>query len=598
MTVIARWKSWLRQLTLKSSQQQPREARLELAQAIQDAKVREAGYKLLFEQLAFALQAAESRIPIDRQTVPLNLPLGPSKIKELAAQLKLSTFLRSNIEALLFHFRENQRDLRNAEKAANLLTDHPSLKVRPEAIALVRELFQFMGASREKFRDYPLFFQLLTDSNDGDDASFTPIPEELQYLLTQADAPDLPEGQLGLLESATEVSSRGSGTGRASLANPILDVVVPPALLLEVGLDLLPLIDPSLGSDFFDKVAEVREELAQTLGLVLPAVQLRYNEALPQGCYAFQIRGNTVGNGDIMAGYHLAVPLDPTETLESEFSIVGFPTHDSVTGHTALWVTRQEGRRAARCGYDVIETAQVLVRHLKEIAYGHAAEILSLEDVNATLNHLRERIPVTIETLIPDKLDIADYHLILKNLLRERVSVRDQITILECLNHKAKPPHPFYLMDRFGDGKATMESLMLLELSAQIRPLTDASVLSELVRQGLSRQICEALTDAQATIDVVSLSGAVEAVIAEAIRTHATGQSLQLPAAKSEWLVGRVLAECHGKAVPVLICDARIRPFVKQLTSRALPKLQVLARTELHPDYRIHVVGTISPTDP
>ena len=210
------------------------------------------------------------------------------------------------------------------------------------------------------------------------------------------------------------------------------------------------------------------------------------------------------------------------------------------------------------------------------------------------LDRLREKHPQTIEAVIPEKLELADYHLILKNLLRERVSVRDQVTILERLAHAAKPVHPFYLADKFGENRASVESLMLMEMSANIRPLNDPAILTESVRAGLSRQICASLASGDQTLDVILLDPSVEGVILDGIQTSASGQSLVLSPARRELLTNRLALECSRMDRPIVLCDPRIRPFVKQLLTRTAPRVAVLSHAELHPQYRVQGVGTVS----
>jgi flagellar biosynthesis protein FlhA len=273
---------------------------------------------------------------------------------------------------------------------------------------------------------------------------------------------------------------------------------------------------------------------------------------------------------------------------------VGFPTQDPATGRLAYWVTRAEGARASRLGYEVFDTPQVMVRHLDEVVRMHAYELLELEEVAAMVSRLRERAAQTVEAVVPEKLEFGDLHQILRNLLRERVSIRDLVTILERLAHCAKPVHPFYLADRFGDNKASIEAIMLMEISAQIRPLNDPMVLTEMVRVALARQICAGVADAQGTLDVVQLSAHVEQTILDAIQTSTTGQSLVLPPATREAVVKAIAGYCLRMDRAVVLCDPRIRPFVKQLMTRAMPRLTVLSHAELHPQFTVHSVGTVS----
>jgi hypothetical protein len=576
------FKDWWNRLTPPAGAKDPDETRHLFAQALDDARARETSFRPLFEQLAYALRTAESTVPIDRATVPLDLTMGPAKIKELAAQIKLSPYLKNNITALVHHFRENQRDLKNAERAGAMLMERPELLVRGEAIQLVQSLFLFLPASREKFRDYPLFYQLFAggvdEAPDGDDA----IPEDLAFFLTDGE-PGVGGGEFD------------AGDVNESLRSPetVMSMIAVPPLTLEVGIDVVPLIDRLLGGDLMDRIIPVRVDIAEDLGFIMPGVQFKDNLDLRADCYVIKVRGNVVAEGELMIGYHLAIET-PASDAAAGTPLVGFPTTDPAFGRPAMWVTRAEGARAAKLGFEVVDATQVLVMHLDEVVRSHAHEILQLEELSLMLDKLREKSPQTIEAVIPDKLELADYHLILKNLLRERVSIRDQVTILERLAHAAKPVHPFYLQDRFGENRASIESIMLMEISAQIRPLNDPSILTEMVRVALSRQICASLASADQTLDVVLLDASVEQVIMDGIQTSTTGQTLVLPPARRELLVNRLAAECGRLDRAIVLCDPRIRPFVKQLMMRALPRLAVLSHAEVHPQYRVQSVATVS----
>jgi hypothetical protein len=577
------WKAWWNRLQ-SGPLVTPTETGDAFIKALEDARGREEAFRPLFEQLAFALRVAESPIPIDRATIPLSLSFGPDKVKELAAQLKLSPYLKTNIQALVHHFREDQRDLKNAEKAGELLLGNTNLSIRPESVQLLYSLFHFLPASRERFRDYPIFYELFGGGDGPSESGIGVVPEELRFYLADATSDGLPELGLRLAD----------GEGDDDLRDPevVAELLAIAPMCLELGLDLVPLVEPVLGGDLLQRLAPMRKAIALDLGFLMPGVQFQDNLDLRANAYVIQVRGNAVAEGELMVGYHLAV-----ETPESEAageSLVGFPSTDPATGRPAYWVTRAEGARASRLGYDVHDTTQVLVRHLDEVVRAHAHELLTLEDVSAMVDRLRDHVPQTVEAVIPEKLELADFHQVLRNLLRERVSIRDQVTILERLAHCAKPVHPFYLADRFGENKASIESIMLMEISAQIRPLNDPTVLTEMVRVALSRQICARLADAQGSLDVVQLSAQVEGTLLNAIQTSTTGQALVLPPSTREAVIKAIAFQCARMERPVVLCDPRIRPFVRALAVRAVPRLAVLSHGELHPQYTIVSVGTVS----
>lgn len=576
------WTPWRNRRVPAPAPRSVEETTSHFVQALEEARQREQTFRALFDQLVFALRMAESTVPIDRATVPLNLTMGPAKIKELSAQIKLSPFLKNNVQALVHHYREDLRDLSNAERAHDMSKDQPGWHVRGEAVQLVQSLFHFMVASREQFRDYPLFYDLFDEDAVRPETPAPTIPDELQFFLSDRPADEKP---LAVAAASAEPD--------ADLRSPeaVLKIVGVPPLTLEVGLDLVPLIDPTMGGDLMDRVLPVRLDVALELGFVMPGVQFKDNLDLRPNAYQIRVRGNVVAEGELMVGHHLAIENATTEA--SGAALVGFPTSDPVNGRPATWVTRTEGQRASKLGFTVLDPTNVLVMHMDEVVRSHAHELLSLDDVSLMLDQLGKQSPHTVNAVIPEKLELADYQLVLKNLLRERVSIRDQVTILERLAHCAKPVHPFYLQDRFGEQRASIESIMLMEMTAQVRPLNDPAILTEMVRASLARQLCASLADANGTLDVVLLSIQVEQVILDGLQTTAQGQLLNLNPPTREVLVNRIVAECGHMERPVVLCDARIRPFVKQLAMRAMPRLSVLSHAELHPQYRVQTVGTV-----
>lgn len=576
------WKDWWSRLTPPQAAQGPIEGEDAFKRAVEDACRREETFLPLFEQLSFALRIAESPVPIDRATIPLHLSLGPDKVKELAAQLKLSPYLKNNIQALVHHFREDQRELKNAQRALELLAGQPELHVRGESIQRLYRLFHFLPASRERFRDYPLFYQLFGGQAGEAPAAIALVPDELKFFLS--------DGPASACDPAFEAAEETEGHPHDLEA--LLEMIEVAPICLEVGMDLVPLVDPILGGHLTASIMRLRVQLARELGFVLPGVQFRpAPDGRPNG-YRLMVRGAMVAEGEIMIGYQLAIETPEAEAEGAE--LVGFSTVEPALGRAATWVTRSEGERAAKLGYLVLDNSDVLLSHLDEVARAHAHELLAMEDVSLMIDRVRESAPQTVDAVMPEKLELAEYHLILKNLLKERVSIRDQLTILERLAHVARPVHPFYLADRFGENRASLESIMLMEISAQIRPLNDPTILTEMVRVALSRQICAGLADAHGTLDVVLLAPQVEQVLLEGIATATTGQHLQLSPATSERLVSRLVAECQCLERPVLVCDPRVRPFVRQLTARYLPRLTVLSQAELHPQFRVQPVGTVS----
>ncbi|MEB3328003.1 MAG: FHIPEP family type III secretion protein, partial [Candidatus Sericytochromatia bacterium] len=333
---LTAWWRGRHQGSLPTVQEDPAEA---FAAAVDAARAREVRVRPLFDQLAFAMRTAESPVPIDRATVPLHLALGPARIKELAAQIKLSYHLKSNIKALLDHFRDDQAELAKAERALALLRDKPGLQLQREALGLVAGLFRILAATREVFHDYPLFYELFADipleqprqRSEEEDGALA-VPDDLAHLVT--DEPQATSG--GEFELSTE---EPDGYDPEAL---LVELTVLP-FELELGLDLVPLADPALGGTLLQRLGPLRIDIAQELGYLVPPLRTRDNLELRPNAYVVRVRGTVVATGELLSGYMLALESPQAEPEQED--VVGFPTPDPVTKRPAMWVPGSVGLR-------------------------------------------------------------------------------------------------------------------------------------------------------------------------------------------------------------------------------------------------------------
>ncbi|MNS57870.1 Flagellar biosynthesis protein FlhA [compost metagenome] len=359
------------------------------------------------------------------------------------------------------------------------------------------------------------------------------------------------------------------------------------------------MVDPNLGGDLMDRVVPMRTNIAMELGFIMPGVQFRDNLNLRPNTYRILVRELPVATGELLTGYMLAVEQTITDTSEE---LVGFSTVEPAFGKPAYWVTGREAKRASRLGYLVIEPINVLIAHLDETVRRHAHEILSLDEVQLMLEHLSTRIPHAVSAVYGSKLELPEYHLLLKGLLRERVSIRDQAGILESVAHAIKPlqmesmtPSPV-MFNVMLDAQPQflgqqVEKLMTAVPRAQSRNEGDG-LLSQ-VRIGLSRQICQSVASDEGILDVVTLDVRTEETLLDALQVG-NQQELALPPGTHDQLVRRLTEACAGLEVPVLLVQPRLRSVIKRLTMRALPRLTVLSFAEIHPDFRAQSIDRVS----
>lgn len=337
---------------------------------------------------------------------------------------------------------------------------------------------------------------------------------------------------------------------------PALDVME-----LEIGYGLIPLVDPEQGGDLLERVRAVRNQLAQERGFVIPAVHIRDNLELKPHEYTIRVRGVEIARGEVRPGSLLA--LNPGQATAE---IPGIPTQEPAFGLPAKWIGSQDRDSAQVAGYTIVDPSTVVATHLTELVRRHAHEILTRQDVQKLLDNLRKDHPKVVEEVVPSLLPLGTVHRVLKNLLREQISIRDLLTILETLG----------------------------TLGDQVK---DADLLTEHVRQSLARSITQQFKTADNRLYVVSLEKTLEDMLEHSIQRTEAGSYLSL----DPNVAGKViehLAEGIRKCVehgcePVVLCSPAVRPYLKQMTERALPDLSVLSFREIAPSVNVHSLGSV-----
>ncbi len=208
----------------------------------------------------------------------------------------------------------------------------------------------------------------------------------------------------------------------------IEDYLLMDTLELEIGYSLIPLVDPDQGGDLLDRMASLRKQLAVELGIIVPPIRIRDNIQLNANDYIIKMRGNIQGQGDLLPGYYMAL-------LPAGFDIElpGIKTTDPAFGMEAVWISSRNRAQADKYGISAIESGAVITTHMMEIIKRNAYKLIDRQMVRKLIDNVKETSPALIEELIPDNLKIGDVQKVLRQLLRERISVRDLVTILETL---------------------------------------------------------------------------------------------------------------------------------------------------------------------
>ncbi|RKX76336.1 MAG: flagellar biosynthesis protein FlhA [Spirochaetes bacterium] len=331
-------------------------------------------------------------------------------------------------------------------------------------------------------------------------------------------------------------------------------------LSLELGYGLIPLVDKDQGAELLDRITRIRREAALELGLVVPRIRIIDNMRLEPSEYCFKIKGVEVGRGNIKIGYYLAI--NPGQVSEE---IAGEHTTDPAFGLPALWITEDQREKAERAGYTVVDSPSIIATHLTELIKKHAADILGRQEVQSILDALKSDYPTVVDEA-RKILSVGEIQKVLQGLLRERVSIRNMVVILETLADYGSVSR-------------------------------DIGFLIEKVRQALGRQICLQYADEDKVLRVLTLEPEVEQKIIDS--------RMELPGGVTAALdpdYHRKLMTTLSNAVktvqdqghyPIILCSEAARALVKAATLRDIPELVVLSVPEIAVDIHIEALGEI-----
>ncbi|MCM3782944.1 flagellar biosynthesis protein FlhA [Neobacillus mesonae] len=330
----------------------------------------------------------------------------------------------------------------------------------------------------------------------------------------------------------------------------------------EFGYGLIPLADTGQGGDLLDRIIMIRRQCALELGLVVPVIRIRDNIQLRPSEYVIKIKGNTVGSGELLLNHYLAM-----SPGYDDDSITGIETTEPAFGLPALWIDEATKDRAELSGYTVVDPPSVVATHLTEMIKKHAHELLGRQETKALVDNLKENYPALVDELIPSVLSIGDIQKVLAKLLREKISIRDMVTIFETLADY---------------GTYTK----------------DPDVLTEYVRQALSRQITQQFTQKGETMRVITVGPNLEKKIAESVQQSDQGSYLALDPVSSQTLYQKLMEQVNrliqtGQQ-PIVLTSPTIRMYLRQLIERTMQDIPVLSYSELEPNVEIQSVGVVN----
>ncbi|MDR2490343.1 MAG: flagellar biosynthesis protein FlhA [Spirochaetaceae bacterium] len=335
-------------------------------------------------------------------------------------------------------------------------------------------------------------------------------------------------------------------------------------LSLELGYGLIPLVDQDKGAQLLERIQRIRLESALDLGLLIPKVRIVDNMRLDSSEYCFKIKGDEVGRGTIRMGHYLCLTQPDSVTKD----IPGERTVDPAFNLPAIWVEEERRDEAERAGYTVIDPPSIIATHLTELIKQNADAILGRQETQAILDTLKKDYPAVVEEAVK-VLSLGEIEKVLQGLLREQVSIRNMVSILEAISDYA--------------------------------PVTKNTLfLTEKARQALGRLICLQYADEDKTLHVLKLEHSLEQQIIDSSAQKNSGEMIAALSGelRQRWLKALshtiMLIKDKGWGSPaVILCSDVARYLVKQSTVREIPELVVLALSEITQDIKIVCVGEV-----
>ncbi|WP_053360823.1 flagellar biosynthesis protein FlhA [Bacillus sp. FJAT-27251] len=342
----------------------------------------------------------------------------------------------------------------------------------------------------------------------------------------------------------------------------VMDLLQVDSIEFEFGYGLIPIADKNQGGDLLDRVIMIRRQIAIELGIVVPVIRIRDNIQLRPNEYTIKIKGNKVAAGEIMLDHYLAI----SPGIDDE-NVTGIETVEPAFGMPALWVNEEMKEEAELSGYAIVDPPSVVSTHLTEVIRRHAHELIGRQEVKSLIDHVRETSPAVVEELIPQMMTIGEVQKVLMKLLKEKVSIRNLLVILESL----------------------------ADYAAQTK---DIDLLTEYVRQSLSRQISLQYANQNEILQVITAGASLEKKVAESVHRTEQGNYLSLDPATSQTIYQTISEQAQqlqaSGVQPILLTSPAIRMYIRQFLERYLPDLTVLSYNELEPDIEIQSVGVVN----
>lgn len=331
---------------------------------------------------------------------------------------------------------------------------------------------------------------------------------------------------------------------------------------VEIGYGLIPLADEANGGDLLQRIVSIRRQCAIDMGILVQPIRIRDNLQLNPNQYSIKIKGNVVATYDLMPTMLLCM-----NPMGGEIDIDGIRVKEPTFGLDALWINSDKAEEAELYGLTVVDPTTILVTHLLEIIKSKAHELIGRQEVKLIIDSAKERYSAVVDELIPDLMTLGEVQKVLQNLLREKISIKDRVTILETLADNA-------------------------------RNTKDIELLTEYVRMAMSRSICAGLVDETNSITVATLSLEVENIIGNSLQRSINGTYPAIDPDTTNKIFSSIqntVESIHfNNNRTILLVSPKIRAPFRKLVDMVFPNITVLSLNEIPSDVQIKAQGIVN----
>lgn len=331
---------------------------------------------------------------------------------------------------------------------------------------------------------------------------------------------------------------------------------------IEIGYGIIPLADESSGGDLLQRIVSVRRQCAIDMGIIVHPIRIRDNLQLNPNQYTIKIKGIPVTTYELMPNMLLCM-----NPMGMDVDLDGISTKEPTFGLDALWIEKDKAEEAELYGFTVVDPTTILVTHLLETIKSKSHELMGRQEVKAIIDATREKYSAVVEELIPDLMTLGEVQKVFQNLLKEKVSIKDRVTILETLADNA-------------------------------RNTKDLELLTEYVRMAMSRSICLELIDENNSIVVTTLSMEIENLVANSLQRSVNGTYPAIDPETTNKIFKGIQSTIESMNFnnnrPIVLVSPKIRAPFRKLVEMVFTNLTILSLNEIPNDVQIKSQGVIN----